>query len=98
MLNCVSGPATTAAVRLLGQDAHLVSYGAMSKQPLSLPTSAFIFKNLTCHGFWQSRWYNRKTRQEREALMSLLADLKVRGLQVVRVLGSDESRPRACCS
>lgn len=64
--------------RFLGGNAHLVSYGAMSKQPLSLPTSAFIFKNLTAHGFWQSRWYDQHTRQERESLMRTLTALKVR--------------------
>ncbi|THH02685.1 hypothetical protein EW026_g208 [Hermanssonia centrifuga] len=75
MLNCVSGPSTTAMIRLLGKDAHVVSYGAMSKKPLSIPTSAFIFKNLTCHGFWQSRWYEQKTRVEREEMLRKLADI-----------------------
>ncbi|KAI0731214.1 NAD(P)-binding protein [Earliella scabrosa] len=78
MLNCVGGRDTTAMTRFLGQDAHLVSYGAMSKQPVSLPTSAFIFKNLSAHGFWQSRWYNQHTRQEREKLMRIITDLKLR--------------------
>ncbi|KAI0331467.1 NAD-P-binding protein [Cubamyces sp. BRFM 1775] len=78
MLNCVSGPDTTAMTRLLGDDAHLVSYGAMSKKPLSLPTSLFIFKNLCTQGFWQSRWYKQHTRQEREELMQTLADLKLK--------------------
>ena len=80
MLNCVSGPVSTAMSRFLGQDAHLVSYGAMSKQPLSLPTSAFIFKNLKCHGFWQSRWNKVHSRQEREALYGDIAKMKVRML------------------
>ncbi len=61
--------------RLLGYDAHLVSYGAMAKQPLSLPTSLFIFKNLTCHGFWQNRWYNVKPREDRDKLMQELVNL-----------------------
>ncbi|KAI0923900.1 hypothetical protein AcV5_009313 [Taiwanofungus camphoratus] len=78
MLNCVSGQPTTQMTRLLGADAHVVSYGAMSKQPLSLPTSAFIFKNLTAHGFWQTRWYEAHSREEREAMMRTLAGLKVR--------------------
>ncbi|KAJ3556677.1 hypothetical protein NM688_g1894 [Phlebia brevispora] len=77
MLNCVGGRDTTAMTRFLGEDAHLVSYGAMSKQPLSLPTSAFIFKNLTCHGFWQSRWYKQRTREEREGLFKRLAAMKL---------------------
>lgn len=61
--------------RLLGRDAHLVSYGAMSKQPLSLPTSLFLFKNLTSHGFWQSRWYQQHSRDDRENLIKTLVDL-----------------------
>lgn len=78
-LNCVSGPTTVALVGLLGNEAHLVSYGAMSKQPLTLPTSAFIFKGLTAHGFMQNKWYKERTREDREALMLALATLMVNG-------------------
>lgn len=78
-LNCVSGKPTSLMARLLGPDAHLVSYGAMSKEPLSLPTSLFIFKGLTCHGFWQSRWYKEKGRGEREGLIRELVGLIVQG-------------------
>ncbi|KIK95231.1 hypothetical protein PAXRUDRAFT_33099 [Paxillus rubicundulus Ve08.2h10] len=74
-LNCVSGKVTTLMACLLGEDAHLVSYGAMSKSPMSLPTSLFIFKNLSCHGFWQTRWYAQKTLEERVKMMNILADL-----------------------
>ena len=65
--------------RLLGQDAHLVSYGAMSKQPLSLPTSLYIFKNLTSHGFWQTRWYSDHSVEERTRLVEELARLMGEG-------------------
>lgn len=61
--------------RLLGRDAHLVSYGGMAKQALSLPVSLFIFKNLTCQGFWQSHWYKQKTTAERAELMQILVNL-----------------------
>src|ERR1700722_6487007 len=44
------GKEVTSMTRLLGKDPHLVSFGAMSKQPLYLPTSQMIFKNLKCHG------------------------------------------------
>lgn len=65
--------------RLLGNDAHLVSYGAMSKQPLSLPTSLFLFKNLTAHGFWQSRWNQDRSRVEKENVMQHLVELISQG-------------------
>ncbi|KAG1807793.1 uncharacterized protein BJ212DRAFT_1281490 [Suillus subaureus] len=74
-LNCVSGKTTTLMARLLGNNAHLVSYGAMSKEPLSLPTSLFIFKNLACHGFWQTRWYSNKSLEQRQELLKTLAAL-----------------------
>jgi len=56
-LNCVGGESTTSMAGLLGSNAHLVTYGAMAKRPLTLPASFLIFKNLTSHGFWLSRWY-----------------------------------------
>ncbi|KAF8636381.1 hypothetical protein AX17_003563 [Amanita inopinata Kibby_2008] len=74
-LNCVGGKETTSMAQLLGSNSHLVTYGAMSKQPLSLPASLFIFKNLTAHGFWQSRWYKGRPRSEQEKLLHNLAQL-----------------------
>ncbi|KAH9967355.1 NAD(P)-binding protein [Russula dissimulans] len=55
-LNCVGGESTMAMAGLLGSDAHLVTYGAMAKRPVPIPASFYIFKNLTSHGFWLSRW------------------------------------------
>ncbi|KAG6370370.1 hypothetical protein JVT61DRAFT_12184 [Boletus reticuloceps] len=84
-LNCVGGKTTTLMAGLLGENAHLVSYGAMSKDPLSLPTSLFIFKNLTCHGFWQTRWYDQKTLDERLQMMQTLTGL-IRGGKACMIL------------
>ncbi|KAJ3930028.1 MAG: trans-2-enoyl-CoA reductase [Lentinula lateritia] len=78
-LNCVGGEPTTSMAKLLGQDAHLVSYGAMSKKPLSLPTSLHIFKNLTSHGFWQTNWSKTHSRTEKEELISKLAGMMKEG-------------------
>lgn len=104
-LNCVGGRVTTSMMRLLGYDAHLVSYGAMSKEPLVIPTSLFIFKNITCHGFWQSRWYSDKSLQERrrltDALFGLMRDGKLRSPEheVVVIKGAEtdeEARDKIC--
>jgi hypothetical protein len=45
-LNCIGGKSTTRTLRLAGKNAHLVTYGAMAKEPLTFPPSAFIFDNL----------------------------------------------------
>ncbi|CAE6528547.1 unnamed protein product [Rhizoctonia solani] len=74
-LNCVGGKPTATLAKHLGHDAALVSYGAMSKEPLSLPTSLFIFKNLTSYGYWQSRWYETHTPEERQSMLQEITDL-----------------------
>lgn len=39
-LNCVGGDNATAMAKVLAPGSHLVTYGAMSKQPVSLPSGA----------------------------------------------------------
>lgn len=34
--------------------AQLITYGAMARAPLTLPSAAFIFADLAARGFWQS--------------------------------------------
>lgn len=51
-MNCVGGSSVTGLARKLGHDATLLTYGGMSMKPVILPTSLFIFKNLTAKGFW----------------------------------------------
>ncbi len=55
-MNCVGGKATSDLLRVLDQSATLVTYGGMSKQPVTIPTAEFIFRDLVCRGFWMSRW------------------------------------------
>jgi NADPH:quinone reductase-like Zn-dependent oxidoreductase len=78
-LNCVGGETTKQMLKLLGSSAHLVSYGAMSKQPVSIPTSYFIFKNLVAHGFWQHKWYDDHSREDRVKLLEKLTDIITSG-------------------
>lgn len=55
-LNCVGGKNATALAKTLAPDSHMVTYGAMSKQPVTLPSGLLIFKNLSFDGFWVSKW------------------------------------------
>ena len=43
-LNCVGGTSATNLVRMLGQGASLVTYGGMSRKPITLATSHVLFK------------------------------------------------------
>lgn len=51
-LNSVGGKSSASIARKLDKDALMLTYGGMSKQPVTLPTSLHIFKGLTSKGFW----------------------------------------------
>lgn len=55
-LNCVGGKSATVIARSLGPGGTLVSYGGMSKQPVSLPLGLLIFNDIRFVGFWLSKW------------------------------------------
>ncbi|CDO51550.1 hypothetical protein DV451_000844 [Geotrichum candidum] len=53
-LNCVGGKSATSLTNKLSVNGHHVTYGAMSKQPVTIGAGPFIFKNITFHGYWLS--------------------------------------------
>jgi trans-2-enoyl-CoA reductase len=71
-LNCIGGPSVTGLARKLGHDATLLTYGAMSMKPVSLPTSLFIFKNLTAKGFWITGNLKRNPDSRKETLDAVI--------------------------
>ncbi|KAJ3123400.1 hypothetical protein HK098_001944 [Nowakowskiella sp. JEL0407] len=83
--NCVGGQSATNIARNLSDDGVMVTYGAMSKEPIALPTSLFIFKDIQAVGFWMTRWYKQqdKLREpglpkpsiEREAMVNEILEL-----------------------
>ncbi|OAL43251.1 NAD(P)-binding protein [Pyrenochaeta sp. DS3sAY3a] len=71
-LNCVNGKPAIAMAKLLSSSAHFVTYGAMSKQPLAIPASMLIFKDIHFHGFWVSRWAERNPEAKVETVADVL--------------------------
>jgi trans-2-enoyl-CoA reductase len=72
-LNAVGGDCVLALAKALAPSATLVTYGAMAKQPLSLPNGLLIFKDLIMRGFWVSQWYRRASVSEVATLFSQLS-------------------------
>jgi len=56
-------------------NACLVTYGGMSKDPVTIPTSLFIFRNISCKGFWMTRWNNHSNLKERTMMLENLLEL-----------------------
>lgn len=70
-LNCVGGKATADMARLLRAGGTMVTYGAMARQPVTLPASLFIFKDLRCRGFWVSEWAKGRDAEKEEMLREI---------------------------
>ncbi|RVX74064.1 hypothetical protein B0A52_01896 [Exophiala mesophila] len=71
-LNCVGGKPATALAKFLSPGASMVTYGAMSKQPVMLPASLLIFKEITFSGFWVSKWSDRYPDQKKQTVEDVL--------------------------
>lgn len=55
-LNCICGQNALEVLRHLGHGGIMVTYGGMSREPLTVPTSALIFKDISLKGFWMTAW------------------------------------------
>jgi trans-2-enoyl-CoA reductase len=79
-LNSVGGDSALRLANCLAFGGTLVSFGAMSLQPLKIPTGLLIFKDLRFRGIWINKWYNDATMQERTKTFQALFEMAKRGL------------------
>ena len=79
-LNAVGGASVLQLAKALAPDGTIVTYGAMSLQPVKIPNGMLIFKNLNFTGFWVNKWYDRVSTAERDATFERLFDMARREL------------------
>jgi len=79
-LNSVGGDCALRLANCLAFGGTLVSFGAMSLQPLKIPTGLLIFKDLRFRGIWINKWYDEATMQERMEAFKALFEMAKRGL------------------
>lgn len=78
-LNCVGGRSATNILRYLVEKGQFVTYGAMSREPLNIPTGALIFKDIAFRGYWMSSWKNSHSKEEYEQMCDELFQLMADG-------------------
>lgn len=80
--NCVGGNASTLVLKFLRNGGTMVTYGGMSKKPVTVSTSSFIFKDLSLRGFWLQKWMNTDSTNECrnmiDQLLGLMRDGKLK--------------------
>ena len=84
-LNAVGGESALRLANCLAPGATLVTFGAMSLQPLKIPNGLLIFKDLRFRGIWINKWYDNATKQERMEAFQRLFEMAKRGLLKTKV-------------
>jgi mitochondrial enoyl-[acyl-carrier protein] reductase / trans-2-enoyl-CoA reductase len=84
-LNSVGGDSALRLANCLAPGGTVVSFGAMSLQPLKIPTGLFIFKDLRFRGIWINKWYDNATPSERMETFRPLLDMARRGLLKTKI-------------
>ena len=84
-LNAVGGDSALRLANCLAPGSTLVTYGAMSLQPLKIPNGLLIFKDLRFRGIWINKWYDNATKQERMEAFRALFEMAKRGLLQTKV-------------
>jgi len=84
-LNAVGGDSALRLANCLAPGSTLVTYGAMSLQPLKIPNGLLIFKDLRFRGIWINKWYDNATKQERMEAFQSLFEMAKRGLLKTKV-------------
>src|SRR5262249_51470921 len=84
-LNSVGGDSALRLANCLAPGGTLVSFGAMSLQPLKIPTGLLIFKDLRFRGIWINKWYDNATPAERIETFRPIFDMAKRSLLKTKV-------------
>jgi trans-2-enoyl-CoA reductase len=79
-LNAVGGESALRLANCLASSATLVTFGAMSLQPLKIPNGLLIFKDLRFRGIWINKWYDNAPMVERMEAFRSIFDMARRGL------------------
>lgn len=74
-LNSVGGASATDLFRVVAPNGTIVTYGGMSKKPLTIPLDLIAQKQLSHKGFWISTWYRNHNNEDRQKMTDEVADM-----------------------
>ena len=84
-LNCVGGRSSTNIAKQLTDQGVIVTYGGMSKQPVGIPTSLYIFKDIHSRGFWVTKWKNNNPEEFEQMIQKVASMFRAKELEVTAI-------------
>ena len=73
--NCVGGENSTDMIRSLASGATVVTYGGMSKKPLTVPYDVLTQRQITLKGHWMAKWNEDHTKEERTKMIDDISNM-----------------------
>ena len=83
--NAVGGESSLRLMKLLEEGGTHITYGAMSRKPLTLPNGLLIFRDIRLRGLWVTKWLEQAPFEEVRATYEKLAKLVNAGRLVQKV-------------
>lgn len=78
-LNSVGGESAYRLTEALSDGGTMVTFGAMSFEPVRFPTRQLIFNDITLKGFWMDRWFRENSAERVQIMMDKIWDMMARG-------------------
>uniref|UniRef100_A0A6A7G9X3 Enoyl-[acyl-carrier-protein] reductase, mitochondrial n=2 Tax=Hirondellea gigas TaxID=1518452 RepID=A0A6A7G9X3_9CRUS len=77
--NSVGGRSATDMARILEKGGTMITYGGMSRKPVTIPTGLLIFNDIVLKGFWLSKWTETHSETEQNEMISALTEMIEKG-------------------
>ncbi len=74
-INAVGGLSAKEIAKSLGGNGKMVTYGAMSMQPVMIGNALLIFKNISFYGFWISAWFKHTNPDKIKAMFDKITTI-----------------------
>ena len=84
-IDAVAGESTGRLASTLTTGGTIVSYGALSGEPCSIPPMNLIFSDIALTGFWLARWFREASHQTQASMFGEIIQLIATGRLTARV-------------
>jgi trans-2-enoyl-CoA reductase len=79
-LNSVGGESAIRLVKALSPGGLHITFGAMTFEPVRIPTRQLIFEGLVMKGFWMDQWFRENSRARIQIMFDKIFDLMKKGV------------------